>query len=352
VASLTIKLSEEPRIKGFILLTSLMSRLGREHKNLEPVEEFILFQGLMGVLAILPFAVWRFWSGNIEQGMVDLLIVVFMVVIGAYVFATGRYRLAGIIFTMTYSLGMVLSVYVRGTELLFWAYPVTLACYFTVRLKEATAISLMCLALVTWLIRDIVEPSEMLRFVVTYVLVATFAFIFARRVHHDRVRLSVAATVDSLTGAGNRRAMDDEIESVVSSFSRRSMPVSLVLFDIDHFKRINDNHGHGVGDQFLQRFVEFMQVLLRRNEKLFRLGGEEFVVIVEGDVQEAQNLADQIRHLLEKTRLIPGLSVTVSVGVAQLREKEDSRDWMKRADDALYRAKHYGRNQVCSATTN
>jgi diguanylate cyclase (GGDEF)-like protein len=334
------------------LLTRVISRLGREHKNLEPVEEFILFQGLMGVVAILPFAIWRFWAGNVEQGLVDLLIVVFMVTIGGYVFATGRYRLAGLIFTMTYSMGMVLSIYVRGTELLFWAYPVTLACYFTVRLNEATAISLMSLALVVWLIQDLVEPSEMLRFLVTYLLVATFAFIFARRVHYDRARLSVAATIDSLTGAGNRRAMDDEIESVVSSFARRPTPISLVLFDIDHFKRINDNHGHGVGDQFLQRFVEFLQVLLRRNEKLFRLGGEEFVVLVEGDVQEAQNLADQIRHLLEKTRLLPGLEVTVSVGVAQLCEKEDSRDWMRRADDALYRAKHYGRNQVCSANAD
>jgi diguanylate cyclase len=329
------------------LIHRLLDYIGREHKNLEPEEEFILLQGFLGVVAILPFALWRIFTGDHDQGFVDLFIVSSMVIVGFYVLSTGRYRLSGFIFTLTYALGMVLSVHVKGTELLFWAYPVTLACFFTVRVLEAGAISLFCLILVLWIIKD-QQPLEVsVRFAVTYLLVALFAFIFARRVNRDRVRLSEEATQDPLTGAGNRRALDDEIEAVVQQQRKMPTEVAILLFDIDFFKTINDSFGHDVGDNFLKRFVQFLTMQIPPTARLYRLGGEEFVLIHHTSLDEARILGERIRGSLEKTRLIPELSVTVSIGIAALHEGEVGRDWIRRADNALYRAKHEGRNRTC-----
>jgi diguanylate cyclase len=329
------------------LIHRLLDYIGREHKNLEPEEEFILLQGFLGVIAILPFALWRLVTGDHDQGFVDLSIVTAMVIVGFYVLSTGRYRLSGLIFTLTYALGMVLSVHVKGTELLFWAYPVTLACFFTVRVLEATTISFCCLGLVLWIIRD-QQPLEIsARFAVTYLLVALFAFIFARRVNRDRLRLSEEATQDALTGAGNRRALDDEIEAVVVQHKKLPHDVTLLLFDIDFFKTINDSFGHDVGDSFLRRFVQFLAMQIPPSARLYRLGGEEFILINHSSLDEARILGERIRGSLEKTRLIPELSVTVSIGIASLHEGEVGRDWIRRADNALYRAKHEGRNRIC-----
>lgn len=312
-------------------------------------EELLLIQGGAAVLAILPFAIWRFSQGQWLAGVLDLGIVLGMLCLGAYGISHGLHRAVGVFFTLIYTCGALLVVALHGQSVLFWTYPAIVAAYFIVRQIEAITISVVSLFGVVLLQASEMPPFSLISYIVTYVLVCVFAYIFSDRVSQERRKLAELATVDPLTGAGNRRALDDEMKRLISSYSRRKMPVSLVILDIDYFKNINDQYGHAVGDQFLKRLTGFLRDTIRQHERLYRFGGEEFVIIAEGDIDDALCLAEQIRGLLEQTQLIDGHTATVSVGVAELGGFETVREWMKRADDALYRAKRGGRNQVCRA---
>lgn len=325
----------------------LLLNAGRTSSGLQ--EDLMLIQGVLGVVAVLPFAVIRIFQSEWLMAALDLLIVFGFISVGIYSRTGANFKRVSTLFALMYTAGMLAVLSLKGPDMLFWAYPTAIAGYFMVRMKIAILISAFSAVTIGYIIFDLLSAVQIAGFLVTYVLVCLFSAIFAARMAHDKQRLVEQATIDPLTGAHNRRALDDAIESRVSLFSRRPNPVSIVIIDIDYFKRINDEYGHAVGDLFLKRFVVFLQGMIRQSETLFRYGGEEFVVLVEGAQEEARHLAEQVRILFEKARLIPDHPVTISMGVAELRGAETSREWMKRADDVLYQAKSLGRNRVCQA---
>ncbi len=149
---------------------------------------------------------------------------------------------------------------------------------------------------------------------------------------------------DPLTGLSNRRALDESIESLFQMMARYSTAFSLAVFDIDHFKRINNEHGHLRGDEVLQQFARFLDVCARETDVVARYGGEEFVVVMpETDQLGAALFAKRVqRGTAEK------LDVTVSGGVAMALDGDTPASLLGRADSALYAAKAAGRNCVCS----
>ena len=158
------------------------------------------------------------------------------------------------------------------------------------------------------------------------------------------------ATKDPLTGAGNRRALEHKLFDAVNVYQRTRSPVSMLLMDLDHFKKVNDRHGHAAGDEILCSITEIINLRIRVTDSLYRIGGEEFVVVLEGqDLHRAAHLAEQLRTLIEANELVPDHSATISVGVAELKENETGNDWLHRADKALYRAKRSGRNALSIA---
>jgi diguanylate cyclase (GGDEF)-like protein len=123
-----------------------------------------------------------------------------------------------------------------------------------------------------------------------------------------------------------------------------------LLLDLDHFKKVNDAHGHAVGDQTLKRVTEIINLRIRVTDSLYRIGGEEFVVVLEGqDAMHAKHLAEQLRTLIQANELVPDQPVTISTGVAEIAQDETASSWLGRADGALYRAKHAGRNTTSIA---
>ncbi|MCS0632017.1 GGDEF domain-containing protein [Telluria mixta] len=162
-----------------------------------------------------------------------------------------------------------------------------------------------------------------------------------------------AAEHDHLTGAWSRRAFFGRAERAHADAVRRGGPLSLLIFDVDHFKAINDTHGHAVGDQVLADLVARTGTVLR-GDVCARLGGEEFAVLLpDTDADAAVRLADELRRTLERADVAgAGAGVvrfTVSVGVASLDEGESLESLLQRADAALYAAKRGGRNQVQDA---
>ena len=181
----------------------------------------------------------------------------------------------------------------------------------------------------------------------TLILLSIFAYIFAQRTAMQRRTLEEIAALDPLTGAGNRRAMEDEVAVALNAHQRSSRPVTLMLLDLDHFKRVNDRLGHEAGDRLLCTFVALVRGATRATDRLYRFGGEEFVLLMEhtDEIGVERAFANLQRHL--HAELLAGTEpVTVSAGAAVLRHGETRDAWFARADSALYRAKQGGRDRL------
>ncbi len=160
------------------------------------------------------------------------------------------------------------------------------------------------------------------------------------------------ARTDPLTGAVNRRGMEEVLGREIARARRTGSPLSLALLDIDHFKRINDEHGHDVGDQALVHFAKVTKLAVRGSDVICRFGGEEFAVVLpETSTKQAFFVVDRLRLKLDSARLpVAGgeLQIRFSAGVAEYYG-EDQDALLKRADEAMYAAKRSGRNRVMVA---
>lgn len=170
----------------------------------------------------------------------------------------------------------------------------------------------------------------------------------------SEIELRHVAMTDSLTGALTRRAVDARIAAEISRSQRYGNALGVIMVDIDHFKRINDRHGHGAGDLVLQSVVARMRSILRNVDVIGRIGGEEFLVLLpETTAAPAVCVADRLRSALETHEIGWGetrLTITCSFGVTSLGSRDrDQASLMARADTALYAAKRQGRNRVVLA---
>lgn len=164
-------------------------------------------------------------------------------------------------------------------------------------------------------------------------------------------KLRQQATTDQLTGLGNRRWLTERIAIEQTRAEREKVPISVVLFDLDHFKKINDGHGHDVGDRVLMAVGEVIRDNLRRYDLAARIGGEEFcLVLPKTRAGEAEAIAERFRVQLEKLLIepLPRGRVTASFGVYESTPCDSMQAMLLQADRALYRAKETGRNRVQS----
>ena len=152
---------------------------------------------------------------------------------------------------------------------------------------------------------------------------------------------------DGLTHLLNRRQVLAECELECERARRHGLPLSVLSFDLDNFKRINDQHGHAVGDRVLRQVAQACRAALRRGDLAGRVGGEEFLLVLpHTEVSAALQLAERLRRVFESELLVSeGWPVTASFGVAGLSDGQHAEDLLLRADQALYRAKHQGRNR-------
>jgi two-component system, cell cycle response regulator len=163
----------------------------------------------------------------------------------------------------------------------------------------------------------------------------------------DRLRQTVRRSVemalyDPLTGLNNRRFMERRLPAMIDTARERASPLTMMILDIDHFKRINDTYGHDAGDHVLKGFAAELQEIVRGGDLVCRLGGEEFVVAMPGvDANHAARMAERARRTIENKEFPIGdalgsVSITVSIGLADFRGQKDSADLYRRADRALY----------------
>jgi two-component system cell cycle response regulator len=173
----------------------------------------------------------------------------------------------------------------------------------------------------------------------------------------DRLRQSVQQSIemalyDPLTGLNNRRSLERRLPAMIETARSRRAPLTMMILDIDHFKRVNDTYGPDVGDLVLKGFAAQLQEAVRSADFICRLGREEFVVVMSGvGPAEAAKIAEGARRTTERGNFVANsaagsVSITVSVGLAEWRESCDAPELYRRADRALYQSKSTGRNRV------
>lgn len=155
------------------------------------------------------------------------------------------------------------------------------------------------------------------------------------------------ASIDGLTGILNRKRFEDALEQEIGKAVRYHKPLSLIMMDVDGFKEINDRHGHIIGDKILKQIARLVSDNIRIYDLFARWGGEEFtILVIETDLDKAAQLAEKLRKVIADGAFEIDSAVTCSFGVVQFKKPERSEDFIQRADEAMYGAKHTGRNRV------
>ena len=161
-------------------------------------------------------------------------------------------------------------------------------------------------------------------------------------------KLENAALIDPLTHCYNRRALDGYMDRDMANVERYGSNLAVVMFDIDHFKKVNDTHGHKAGDAVLRAVSKSVLSAIRKGDYLARYGGEEFLLVLpETDFIKALELAERLRMIIENLKINLGnqnIRITASFGVAACKQGMDKNKLIQRADEMLYKAKRYGRN--------
>lgn len=203
---------------------------------------------------------------------------------------------------------------------------------FQVDLASRTGVILACLPIMA--IHTLAVSANLYRLV--------------RRVQEQNAQLEQMTRRDSLTGVNSRSHWEDQTRKLLDQHRRLDTPASLLLLDVDHFKAINDRHGHGVGDDVLRALARRMGETLPGTGISGRLGGDEFVVALPLSPGEAMAHAERLRTAVQALEFpeLPGLAISISLGLAPPPAGGDLRAWVEAADHALYRAKHAGRNRI------
>ena len=196
-----------------------------------------------------------------------------------------------------------------------------------------------------------------IRLIIQLVTIPLFTLVFyyilkgmkkSKELKNLHTRLKELLKVDELTGLSNRRHFMDYLNKMVSLSKRRSQSLSLLMADVDNFKNINDTYGHHMGDEFLKAVGEVLKENTREEDLAARMGGDEFVILLpQTRLKEALKIAERYKDSVEEISILSEDNInTLSIGAAVLNNDDNSESLLKKADDALYKAKEKGRNRV------
>ena len=306
---------------------------------------------ITAVLVLLPVAFYDLFNGEPAIGIGGLAIV-FILAACAWIVSQGRNH-QNLIQYGFFPAGMVFMTSIfqmDGLVASLWCYPTVLSAYCILSERRAWFANATILLLALPMIWQSLEPSYAIRVTATLVVTSIFAAILVNVIDRQRRLLQRHLTLDPLTGLLNRLTFNDRMQQAVQKHVHHDKRVSLLAIDVDHFKSLNDAHGHAVGDRVLKIIGQTFRETLRQEDDVFRMGGEEFTaVLYSTDEAAATETAERVRQRIASHSFNISSAVTVSIGVAEHRYDEDWESWAKRGDDRLYAAKRKGRNRVVAA---
>lgn len=301
-------------------------------------------------MAILPFAAYRMLIGDWLVGAVDALLASLLIGVVVYFGRRAHPARTAWLLAPLYCIGVLVLYTLQQAAHAYWLFPAVAANFVLLPVRAAlvgTVLMLAVVALVHGLWLHTADMTLLLSLLVALALLAAICFVFVLEVLRGQRMLSGLVSSDPLTGAGNRRALDEALREAAEALSRHGRRATLLLFDLDHFKRVNDQCGHKAGDQVLVRLVEIIGGRKRLTDRLYRFGGEEFVMLLPDTLlSEGVILAEALRREFACHLRSPIGPVSASFGGAELQPGEDPYEWLARVDRAMYRAKERGRDRV------
>lgn len=306
---------------------------------------------ILASLGIAPLCVIRYLNGQIINALVDLAIVTIALGSAIVTYRLGRAtQLTSNITAALYSAGAVAVAHLNEPIFVFWLFPALLANFFLLNAKAALVANLLAIIAILPIANRLETSTEFFAMISSLLICGSMAYTFALLTHKQQLLLQGYASQDALTLLGNRRAMDEEMRLSVEDYARNQIPATLIILDLDFFKMVNDKFGHTTGDGVLVELANLLTRRVRKTDRVFRFGGEEFVVLARNtSLADALVIAEQLRAQIETELKDPDGALTASFGCAQLHIDETSEDWFVRADKAVYQAKQQGRNCVIAA---
>ncbi|MBZ2169407.1 GGDEF domain-containing protein [Marinobacter sp. F4216] len=299
------------------------------------------------LIAAAPLLIIRWQQDHLLLTALLLLFCLNALLVMGFLHFRGTYFLKGRLFPLLAIMCSVYSTAVNGHIGLYWAYPIAVVFFFLLPLREAIASNILFLILLAVVSYLTFPEADVWRITFSLALTCLFALVSAWLVGKIQQELVRLATTDPLTGCLNRSQLSDLLNNQIQMRERYERVSSAVLIDLDFFKAVNDQWGHLAGDRILQELVTRIRGRLRETDQLFRIGGEEFMVLLpETRQKDAENLANQLLLTIRSKPFFNEIRVTASVSVAEVCRGETWSAWLNRADQALYEAKARGRNRV------
>ena len=297
-------------------------------------------------IAVAPLVMVQWQHGNFLLSALLILFCVNAALVILFLRLRSVYFLKGRLFPILAVVCAAYSTSINGHAGLYWAYPAAIALFFLLPLKEAIVCNIIFVSVMAVVSFLQFPEADFWQITFSLGLSCLFAMIFAWLVGRLQQELTRLATTDPLTGCLNRSQLADLLNSQIQLRERYERVSSLVLIDLDYFKTINDRWGHLAGDRVLKE----MTIRLRESDQLFRIGGEEFMVVLpETRQKDADTLAHQLLTSISARPFLDDIKLTASASVAEVCRGETWSVWLNRADQALYDAKAKGRNQVVNA---
>lgn len=317
-----------------------------------PNTRLLVFLSYLGISLAILFAFVSFWRGYTYLFFIKLGIASLYALNLVYLLRSKKTTAPCVIgFTLTVGM-MVIAAKISGIYALFWIYVIPLLAFFLFGLRGGIVANVAALTVIT--ISLFFHDSGLaglqlaeLDIALSYLVVMGMAFFYEKQKQEYATEVERISHVDPLTGAFNRRVLHAMLRREMQRAGRYTQPLSVIMMDIDRYKRINDRHGHKHGDHVLRNFAEIVRDNIRSSDCFVRYGGDEFIILAPNtDLNKAGHIADKIRRLVATHNFGRNRRATVSAGVAQCRCGEREEMFLHRADKALYRAKHRGRNRV------
>lgn len=308
---------------------------------------------LAALCLLLPIAILHFVQGDVVTG-IGCSGIVIMLSINVCLVYTGRCHQTLTAYCLVPA-GMLFMITVfndNGIIGSLWCFPAIIGCYCMLSARRAWLANFFILGIALPMASMTLPTEYLIRVSATLLAVSVFSAVLVSAIDALSRQLQYQVNHDPLTGLRNRQTLRECLAEAIDKHSAQNSTASLLAIDIDHFKRINDDFGHDTGDQALVQLAGVMKTKLRANDRAFRTGGEEFLILLnKTDARCAQTIAERLRREIENTLILPDKkTLTISVGVALYLPDETWAEWMKRADNNLYEAKRKGRNRVTLAS--
>ncbi|WP_045760583.1 GGDEF domain-containing protein [Xanthomonas albilineans] len=252
----------------------------------------------------------------------------------------------GPLLSLSWLLGCALVCHALHHAAVPWLYLVMMSNFFVVGRTVGLACNITLIVMLLLIIPGtLLGPEHMFSLLTVSLLITGLGYMLSLRLEDDRVQLEQLASHDALTALPNRRMLERSLSQCVADPRRTVRRHGLIVLDIDHFKKVNDLHGHAEGDRTLTELAALLRLQVHAPDEVFRFGGEEFVIVTR--LQSTHELTAFTKRLYEATRSVlhsPSGAITVSLGAAMLCDEQQWQDWFSRADTALYQAKNKGRD--------